>query len=399
MHNRRVDVPFAQVARDVLNDRELSLKAKGLYGYLFGKPVEWDFSADRMTKDLKESRPTILEILKELETAGYLYRHKSSTGRMEYHVMFNKTSGECLICEGEPQSKSLTLGLNKPQSKNATVAKCHGGKVLPIIERDSLKRENLKKEILSSSLARAREKNEDDEHVNVVNIQDELVYEDAPPDTYKTKAKIFAQIGATYRPKRRTPKQEAAWSTEMLAKHYVTQGIAILGTELYFDPSEGGKHWKTAHRAIQTHGEAFCRDLVDWYFTSEKGEKLGYDFSSMFTPHSINAFKTRTSKPKTSSVAEIGSQDTKHLFDCFEAVNPSISLMDQNRGEIEACERLLAKWDIESLKNIITRVLPVINADKYSRGKSITPSQLEANLGYIKAFMDQKSKQSKVIEI
>jgi DNA-binding Lrp family transcriptional regulator len=81
---RRIDVPFAQVARDVLNNKKLSLKAKGLYAYLYGKPSEWNFSASRISNEIKESRPTILDILKELEGSGLLKREKKSDGRVEY---------------------------------------------------------------------------------------------------------------------------------------------------------------------------------------------------------------------------------------------------------------------------------------------------------------------------
>ncbi len=109
---RRIDVPFAQVARDVLNNKKLSLKAKGLYAYLYGKPSEWNFSASRISNEIKESRPTILDILKELEASGLLKRLKRSDGRVEY-LLYTSV-------------KEFDSGL-----ETATVKESHGGIPLP----------------------------------------------------------------------------------------------------------------------------------------------------------------------------------------------------------------------------------------------------------------------------
>ena len=74
----------------------------------------------------------------------------------------------------------------------------------------------------------------------------------------------------------------------------------------------------------------------------------------------------------------------------FEAVNPTVYKLYGNTTERSACERLLKLMPIDKLKIIITRVLPILNADKYAKGKSIKPSQLENNLGFVKAYIDQQ---------
>ncbi|MCK5061738.1 hypothetical protein KAR28_04255 [Candidatus Parcubacteria bacterium] len=83
---KKQDTGFTQIKNSVLNDKNLSLKAKGLFAYLFSKPDDWDFHGDRIQKDSKGGRKIIFSALKELEDLGYLERKKLSNGRMEYHI-------------------------------------------------------------------------------------------------------------------------------------------------------------------------------------------------------------------------------------------------------------------------------------------------------------------------
>ena len=103
------------VANEVLQSSDVSLKAKGLYAYLFSKPKDWDFSADRIKNECKEDRKAILAVLKELESLGLLVREKQADGRMEYTLVFS-----------DSQSPELGLWVD-PKSQNATVAFRHGG--------------------------------------------------------------------------------------------------------------------------------------------------------------------------------------------------------------------------------------------------------------------------------
>lgn len=72
----RENVPFTQVANAVLNDNSISFEVKGIFAYLFSKPENWNFSAERIAFDSKESKGVIQRILRELEEAGYLTRIK-----------------------------------------------------------------------------------------------------------------------------------------------------------------------------------------------------------------------------------------------------------------------------------------------------------------------------------
>lgn len=81
---KKEKIPFTQVANEVLNDPNLSAKAKGLYAYLYSKPEGWDFALDRIAKDFSDGRKSIYTGIKELEDNHYLTREKLSTGRTLY---------------------------------------------------------------------------------------------------------------------------------------------------------------------------------------------------------------------------------------------------------------------------------------------------------------------------
>lgn len=88
MKFQKQEIPFTMVANEVLYRRDISLKAKGLFSYLFSKPDGWDFAADRIASECKETRNTIQAVLRELETARLLLREKQSSGRVEYVLKY-----------------------------------------------------------------------------------------------------------------------------------------------------------------------------------------------------------------------------------------------------------------------------------------------------------------------
>ena len=108
-------IPFTQVANRVLNDPNLSMNAKGLYGYLFSKPEDWNFSAERIIQDMAESRRTILKYLKELEMVDLLKREKLKTGRVTYNLRYSQ----------------------KAIVQEATVQNSHSASIAPISKTES----------------------------------------------------------------------------------------------------------------------------------------------------------------------------------------------------------------------------------------------------------------------
>lgn len=88
---RKMGVPFTQVANSVLIDKTLSLRAKGLFAYIYSKPYGWEFSSHRMAKESVEGRDAIRTATKELLTAGYLSKKKLNTGKIMFTIAYRKS--------------------------------------------------------------------------------------------------------------------------------------------------------------------------------------------------------------------------------------------------------------------------------------------------------------------
>lgn len=85
---KKKDVGFTQIKNEVLENKKLSLKAKGMFCYLYSKPEDWDFSTERIVKVSSDGSRSTIGAIKELEEAGYLTRKRLKTGKVEYHLTF-----------------------------------------------------------------------------------------------------------------------------------------------------------------------------------------------------------------------------------------------------------------------------------------------------------------------
>lgn len=67
-------------------DKEISLKAKGLLGLMFSLPSNWDYSVNGLVAIVKENKAAVQTALKELEEHKYLKRTRvqDETGRFDY---------------------------------------------------------------------------------------------------------------------------------------------------------------------------------------------------------------------------------------------------------------------------------------------------------------------------
>lgn len=115
-------IPFTQVANDILCDKNLSAKAKGLYAYLYSKPEGWDFAIDRIKQDFKDSRFAINSGLQELEKEGYLIRERQKTGRVFYLL--------------KSQMIKINMGVKKPHANNCKVQKLQSAKTSTVSNKD-----------------------------------------------------------------------------------------------------------------------------------------------------------------------------------------------------------------------------------------------------------------------
>lgn len=115
----KIEVPFTQVVNELLNDPNISWGAKGLYAYMYSKPKSWQFSAARIALDSKQGRDTVLSLLNELITAGWITKQKKKDGRIVYTVL-------------------LKNGLKQPKSEKPTVGISHGGKSRLISNKEDI---------------------------------------------------------------------------------------------------------------------------------------------------------------------------------------------------------------------------------------------------------------------
>ncbi len=134
MKLHKQDIPFTMVANEVLYRTDLSLKAKGMFAYLFSKPEGWEFAADRIAREMKEARKSVLGALQELEGAGLLSRQRRPDGKVDYTIEY---------ADSQSTEKGLGLFDAEPKSQKGTVAKGHGAEKGRISKKDiDSKKEN-----------------------------------------------------------------------------------------------------------------------------------------------------------------------------------------------------------------------------------------------------------------
>lgn len=75
---------FAILPNAMLEDGVLSLRARGLLGYLLSRPEGWETDSDRLARSkhaTRDGRDAIRTALDELVDAGYLVRSKQQDAR------------------------------------------------------------------------------------------------------------------------------------------------------------------------------------------------------------------------------------------------------------------------------------------------------------------------------
>lgn len=71
---------WAWIPNTILQNKNLTLKAKGLWIHLNSKPEGWVFSAERIAAEQADGRDAVRSALRELEAAGLLSRSRRSVG-------------------------------------------------------------------------------------------------------------------------------------------------------------------------------------------------------------------------------------------------------------------------------------------------------------------------------
>jgi hypothetical protein len=124
-------VGYAQIKNEVLQDKKMSWKAKGLFSYLYSKPDDWDFSLHRIVLDSSGGKREIMTGLQELEKNRYLRRTRLKNGKMVYHLSYTQNSNEA--------EKPDCGNSNKPKQHVAKTATVSNKEIITNKELDSNK--------------------------------------------------------------------------------------------------------------------------------------------------------------------------------------------------------------------------------------------------------------------
>lgn len=116
-----------------LRNRDLSLKAKGLMGWMLSCPDDWDFTVNGIVSCMKEGKDAIVSTLSELEKAGYLIKTNGRGKDGKFHVEF--------VLHEEPKTQIIQRKISSPERKTRH-GKTATGNPLQI----NTKKENTEKE-------------------------------------------------------------------------------------------------------------------------------------------------------------------------------------------------------------------------------------------------------------
>lgn len=121
---------FGAAPNQLLNNSEVSFRAKGLYAFINSKPQDWDFSIESIALQNKEGKDAIRSAIKELEANGYLIRQKYKDSLGQFHIQY--------------------LLIEDPTAENPTADNSDIGQPIQPYKKELTKKEYTKKEIAKS---------------------------------------------------------------------------------------------------------------------------------------------------------------------------------------------------------------------------------------------------------
>lgn len=148
---------FTVMSNYHFQDKEISLKAKGLLGLMLSLPSNWDYSVNGLVAIVKENKAAVQTALKELEEHKYLKRTRvqDETGRFDYIYDIYEKPYDILPCtenrctdiqcaevqctENQPQINTNKQNTNKQNTKE--------------LNTNEYKEKNIKKESVNSVIS------------------------------------------------------------------------------------------------------------------------------------------------------------------------------------------------------------------------------------------------------
>lgn len=134
---------YTVICNEVFKERELSLKAKGLYALVMSLPDDWDFSLKGICELSKENYTAVNNAIKELIEAGYCQRGKTkANGRFtgyEYRFYEEKQESPCLdfLNTENLNSNKYTIS-NNPNSNTKGIKKSISNDIQKVEEETGL---------------------------------------------------------------------------------------------------------------------------------------------------------------------------------------------------------------------------------------------------------------------
>lgn len=148
---------FTVMSNYHFQDKEISLKAKGLLGLMLSLPSNWDYSVNGLVAIVKENKAAVQTALKELEEHKYLKRTRvqDETGRFDYiYDIYEKpydklpcTENQCtdIQCtEVQCTENQLQINTNKQITNKQNTKE---------LNTNEYKEKNIKKESVNSVIA------------------------------------------------------------------------------------------------------------------------------------------------------------------------------------------------------------------------------------------------------
>ena len=106
---------YIQIPNELLNDKNLSWKAKGLFCFMASKPDNFNFTVQSLATQYNTGRATIFSAMDELKSSGWMNYTKKADGKGKYQL--NTT----LKPKSEKQTMEQTA-LYQPKSEMRTEA-------------------------------------------------------------------------------------------------------------------------------------------------------------------------------------------------------------------------------------------------------------------------------------
>ena len=148
---------FTVMSNYHFQDKEISLKAKGLLGLMLSLPSNWDYSVNGLVAIVKENKAAVQTALKELEEHKYLKRTRvqDETGRFDYiYDIYEKPYDKLPCTENQCtdiQCTEVQCTENQPQiNTNKQITNKQNTKEL---NTNEYKEKNIKKESVNSVIA------------------------------------------------------------------------------------------------------------------------------------------------------------------------------------------------------------------------------------------------------